>query len=184
MKHVQPELAEVLIPADQIQRRVTELGVQLADDYKDKRPVLVGVLKGAVTFMVDLMRAMDIPLSLDFMAISSYGASTRSSGVVRILKDLDSPIEGQHVLIVEDIIDTGLTLKYITDLLWARRPASLRICTLLDKRANRKIPIAVDYVGFVIPNKFVIGYGLDFDEIYRNLPFIGVLKPEVYGESP
>ncbi len=182
MKHVEPELAEVLITADQIKRRVRELGIQLAEDYKDKRPVLVGVLKGAVTFMVDLMRAMDIPLSLDFMAISSYGASTRSSGVVRILKDLDSPIEDQHVLIVEDIIDTGLTLKYITELLWARRPASLRICTLLDKRAHRKIAIPVDYVGFVIPDKFVIGYGLDFGEVYRNLPFIGVLKPGAYGE--
>lgn len=180
MKHVEKQLAEVLIPEDLLQRRIRELGAQIGADYAGKNPVLIGVLKGAVSFMVDLMRAMDIALALDFMAVSSYGASTRSSGVVRILKDLDMPIEGRHVLVVEDIIDTGLTLKYIADNLLARRPASLRICTLLDKPANRRTEIQVDYVGFMIPDKFVIGYGLDYEENYRNLPFIGVLKPDVY----
>ena len=181
MTYVEDRIAEILIPADDVQRRVCELGTQIGDDYVGKQPILVGVLRGAIVFMVDLMRCMDVPLQVDFMAISSYGASTRSSGVVRILKDLDTVIEGRHVLIVEDIIDSGLTLQYITALLQARRPASLRICTLLDKPANRKIQIAVDYVGFSIPNKFVVGYGLDFGELYRNLPYIGVLKPEVYG---
>jgi hypoxanthine phosphoribosyltransferase len=180
MTHVEDQLAEVLIPAEDIQRRVRELGAQIAADYAGKKPVLVGVLRGAIVFMVDLMRAMDIPLSVDFMAVSSYGASTKSSGVVRILKDLDTVIEGRHVLIVEDIIDSGLTLQYITKILLARRPASLRICTLLDKSENRQVDIKVDYIGFTIPNKFVIGYGLDFAEIYRNLPYIGVLKPEAY----
>ena len=181
MNHVREQLLEILIPAEDIQRRVGELGAQLAADYAGKRPILVGVLRGATVFMVDLMRAMDIPLAVDFMATSSYGASTRSSGVVRILKDLDTVIEGKHVLIVEDIIDSGLTLQYITEMLWTRRPASLRICTLLDKPANRKVQIKVDYIGFTIPNKFVVGYGLDFGELYRNLPYIGVLKPEAYG---
>lgn len=180
MKHVEPHLAEVLISADQISSRVQELGAQIAADYDGKRPILVGVLRGAIVFMVDLMRAIDIPLEVDFMATSSYGASTKSSGVVRILKDLDTVIEGRHVLIVEDIIDSGLTLQYTTELLLARHPASLRICTLLDKPANRRVDIHVDYVGFAIPNRFVVGYGLDFSEIYRNLPYIGVLKPEAY----
>jgi hypoxanthine phosphoribosyltransferase len=181
MKHVQGHLSEILIPAEDIQHRVAELGAELSAYYGDKRPILVGVLRGATVFMVDLMRAMDIPLAVDFMATSSYGASTKSSGVVRILKDLDTVIEGKHVLIVEDIIDSGLTLQYITEMLWTRRPASLRICTLLDKPANRKVQINVDYIGFTIPNKFVVGYGLDFGELYRNLPYIGVLKPEAYG---
>ena len=181
MKHVENDLAEVLISADEIQQRVRELGAQISADYAGKTPVLVGVLRGAIVFMVDLMRAMDIPLQVDFMATSSYGASTESSGVVRILKDLDVVIEDRHVLIVEDIIDSGLTLKYVTEILWARHPASLRIVTLLNKQANRLAPIEVDYVGFSIPNKFVVGYGLDFSEVYRNLPYIGVLKPEAYG---
>ncbi len=180
MKHVEKHLAEVLISADEIQKRVRELGAQIAADYEGKKPVLVGVLRGAIVFMVDLMRAMDIPLQVDFMATSSYGASTTSSGVVRILKDLDVVIEDRHVIVVEDIIDSGLTLQYITEILWARHPASLRIVTLLDKPANRKAHIDVDYVGFSIPNKFVVGYGLDFAEVYRNLPYIGVLKPEAY----
>jgi hypoxanthine phosphoribosyltransferase len=181
VKHVEKQLAEVLIPAEAIQQRVRELGAQIAADYRGKTPVLVGVLRGAIVFMVDLMRAMDMPLQVDFMATTSYGASTQSSGVVRILKDLDVVIEGRDVLIVEDIIDSGLTLHYVTELLWARRPASLRICTLLDKPANRKVAINVDYTGFTIPDKFVVGYGLDFSEVYRNLPYIGVLKPEAYG---
>jgi hypoxanthine phosphoribosyltransferase len=183
MKHVQDQLAEVLLPAKDIQRRVRQLGAQIAADYAGKRPILVGVLRGATVFMVDLMRAMDIPLEIDFMATSSYGASTRSSGVVRILKDLDTVIEGRHVLIVEDIIDSGLTLQYTTEILLARHPASLKICTLLDKAENRKVQIHVDYVGFTIPNRFVVGYGLDFAGLYRNLPYIGVLKPEAYGSK-
>jgi len=174
------DVQEILIPGDQVQQRVRELAAQIAQDYADKTPVLVCVLKGAAMFLVDLIRAMPIPLEVDYMAISSYGASTKSSGIVRILKDLDTVIEGRDVLIVEDIIDTGLTLKYITELLATRHPASLRVCTLLDKRENRRANIPLDYVGFVIPNKFVIGYGLDYAELYRNLPFIGVLKPEVY----
>jgi hypoxanthine phosphoribosyltransferase len=181
MKHANDQLAEVLLTAEDIQQRVQELGREIAADYADKQPVLVGVLRGAIVFMVDLIRAIDAPLAVDFMAVSSYGASTRSSGVVRILKDLDTVIEGRHVLIVEDIIDTGLTLQYITELLWARHPASLRIVTLLDKPENRKVRITVDYVGFTIPNRFVVGYGLDFNEIYRNLPYVGVLKPTAYG---
>ncbi len=174
------DVQEILISEEQLQRRVAELGAQIAADYAGQVPVFICVLKGASMFLVDLMRAAAIPLEVDFMAISSYGASTKSSGVVRILKDLDTVIEGRHILVVEDIIDTGLTLKYITELLSARSPASLRICTLLDKRENRRTEVPVDYAGFVIPNRFVIGYGLDYAEVYRNLPFIGVLKPEIY----
>lgn len=174
------DVQEILISTEELQRRIQDLGRQISQDYADRTPVLICVLKGAAMFLVDLMRAMPIPLEVDYMAISSYGASTKTSGVVRILKDLDTVIEARHVLIVEDIIDTGLTMKYITALLGTRHPASLRICTLLDKKENRRTEIPLDYVGFVIPNKFVIGYGLDYAEIYRNLPFIGVLKPEVY----
>lgn len=174
------DVQEILISEEQLQRRVAELGARVAADYAGKTPVLICVLKGASMFLVDLMRAAQIPLEVDYMAISSYGASTKSSGVVRILKDLDTVIQGRHVLVVEDIIDTGLTLKYITELLSARSPSSLRICTLLDKRENRRTEVPVDYAGFVIPNRFVIGYGLDYAEVYRNLPFIGVLKPEIY----
>ncbi|MBI4758664.1 MAG: hypoxanthine phosphoribosyltransferase [Chloroflexi bacterium] len=176
------DVQEVLITSEAIQARIVELGRQISADYAGKRPVLIGVLKGAAMFMMDLIRAMDIPVEVDFMAVSSYGASTHTSGVVRILKDLDASIEGRHALIVEDIVDTGLTLKYITENLIVRHPASLRICALLDKAENRRVNIPVDYVGFVIPNKFVIGYGLDYGEIYRNLGFIGVLKPEKYEE--
>ena len=174
------DVEEILITEEQLQSRIRELGAQIAHDYHGRTPVLICVLKGAAMFLVDLMRAIPMPVEVDFMAISSYGASTKSSGVVRILKDLDTVIEGRDVLVVEDIVDTGLTLKYITELLSTRRPASVRICSLLDKRENRRTEVRVDYAGFVIPNKFVIGYGLDYAEIYRNLPFIGVLKPDVY----
>jgi hypoxanthine phosphoribosyltransferase len=174
------DVQEVLISTEALQERVQQLGAQLSQDYAGKTPVLICVLKGAAMFLVDLMRAAQIPLEVDYMAISSYGASTRSSGVVRILKDLDTVIEDRHVIIVEDIIDTGLTLKYITEMLGTRHPASVRICTLLDKRENRRTEIPLHYVGFTVPNKFVIGYGLDYAEVYRNLPFIGVLRPEVY----
>lgn len=142
--------------------------------------MLVGVLKGALMFMVDLARALDRPVEMDFMAISSYGGSAQSSGVVRILKDLDRNISGRNILIVEDIVDTGLTLSYIRDNLLTREPASLRICTLLDKREARKADVPIDYVGFEIPNRFVVGYGLDYAEVYRNLLYIGILKPEKY----
>ena len=174
------DVQEILIPTQELQKRVQELGADIARDYAGRTPVLICVLKGAAMFLVDLMRAAPIPLEVDYLAISSYGASTKSSGVVRILKDLDTVIEDRDVLIIEDIIDTGLTLKYITELLGTRHPATVRICTLLDKRENRRTQVPLDYVGFTIPNKFVIGYGLDYAEIYRNLPFIGVLKPEVY----
>ncbi|MBU1879909.1 MAG: hypoxanthine phosphoribosyltransferase, partial [Chloroflexi bacterium] len=156
------------------------LARQIEADYQDRDLVLVCVLKGAIMFLVDLIKELQRPLEIDFMAVSSYGASTRSTGVVRLTKDLDMSIEGRHVLVVEDIIDSGRTLQYLTDVLNLRQPASLRICTLLDKRERREVDVPVDYVGFVIPNEFVIGYGLDFDEVYRNLPFVGVLKPEMY----
>jgi hypoxanthine phosphoribosyltransferase len=142
--------------------------------------LLVGVLKGAVVFMVDLIREIDLPVDVDFKAISSYGSSTESSGVVRILKDLDHAIEGRHVLVVEDIVDTGLTLRYIVENLRDRGPASVRICALLHKRKARETAPPIDYIGFEIPDQFVVGYGLDYSEVYRNLPFIGVLRPEVY----
>jgi hypoxanthine phosphoribosyltransferase len=174
------DVQEILISQEALQQRVRDLGAEIAADYAGRPPILICILKGAAMFLVDLMRAIPAPVEVDFMAISSYGASTKSSGIVRILKDLDTVIEGREVLIVEDIIDTGLTLKYITEMLTTRRPASVRICTLLDKKENRRTEIPLDYVGFIIPNKFVIGYGLDYAEIYRNLPFIGVLKPEVY----
>jgi hypoxanthine phosphoribosyltransferase len=174
------DVAEILISEEQIRQRTHELAQEISRDYEDKDLLLVCVLKGGIVFLVDLMRELTIPHSIDFMATSSYGASTESSGVVRILKDLDKPIEGRNVLIVEDIIDTGHTLDYLTRILYERAPASLHICTLLNKQERREVDIPIDYVGFIIPNKFVIGYGLDFGEIYRNLPFVGVLKPEIY----
>ncbi len=175
-----PDVAEVLLDADAIARRVRELGAEISRDYAEKYPVFVSILKGALPFLADLMRAVSIPLSLDFLEVSSYGNSTESTGVVRVLKDLADPIEGRHVVVVEDVIDTGLTLNYVLDHLRAQRPASLRLCTLLDKPARRIVPLRIDYRGFEIPDKFVVGYGLDYAERYRNLPFIGVLRPEVY----
>ena len=180
MSTLDDDVAEVLISEEQIRDRTRDLGQQISRDYAGRDLLLVCVLKGAITFLADLMREITVPHAVDFMAISSYGTSTESSGVVRILKDLDTNIEGRNVLIVEDIIDTGRTLRYITENLKTRRPKSLRICTLLDKPSRREIHIPVDYVGFEIPNKFVIGYGLDFGEIYRSLPYIGVLKRERY----
>ena len=176
------DVAEVLISAEQIRTRTRELGQQISRDYRDQDLLLVCVLKGAISFLADLMREITVPHAIDFLAISSYGASTESSGVVRILKDLDTNIAGRNVLIVEDIIDTGRTLSYITQMLRTREPKSLRICSLLSKPSRREIEIPVDYIGFEIPNKFVIGYGLDFGEIYRSLPYIGVLKKEKYEE--
>ena len=169
---------EVLLDEGTIKRRIAELGQQLTEDYRGRDLVMVAVLKGAATFMVDLARAIDLPLAMDFMAVSSYGASTESSGVVRITKDLDSSLQGKDVLVVEDIIDTGLTLKYMLEIIWAHDPASVRICALFDKIKQRKADVHVDYTGFQIPDKFVVGYGLDYAEALRNLPYLGVLLPD------
>jgi hypoxanthine phosphoribosyltransferase len=169
-------VAEVLVDRDALSDRIAELGEEISEDYEGRDLLLVGVLKGAVFFMADLMRHVTVPCEVDFMAISSYGAATDSSGVVRILKDLDINIRDRHVLVVEDIIDSGLTLSYLVRNLSAREPASLEICALLTKPARREIEVPVRYVGFEIPNRFVIGYGLDFAERYRNLPYVGVLN--------
>lgn len=175
------DIKEILIDKDQLAERVRELGEEISADYAGKEILMIGVLRGAVIFMSDLARAINVPVAIDFMAVSSYGASTSSSGIVRILKDLDEELDGKHVLIVEDIIDSGLTLNYLVENLKARKPASVRLCTLLNKPSRRKAPVHVDYNGFTIPDYFVVGYGLDYAEKYRNLPFIGVLKPETYG---
>jgi hypoxanthine phosphoribosyltransferase len=176
-------VSEVLIDEERLQSRIRELGAELSVEYAGRELLLVGVLKGAVFFMADLMRSLTVPCEIDFMAISSYGASTDTSGVVRILKDLDINIEGRHVLVVEDIIDSGLTLSYLLRNLESREPASLEICALLTKPSRREIDVPVRYVGFEIPNKFVIGYGLDFAERYRNLPYVGVLHPDLLPEG-
>ena len=174
------DLAEVLITGEQIQKRIAELGAQITEEYEGKRLLLLCVLKGAVIFLVDLARQIQLSLEIDFMAVSSYGASTQSSGIVRILKDLEDSVEGQHILVVEDIVDSGLTLDYLLRSLTARGPASIKVCGLLLKDRPRELSIPIDYVGFTIPDKFVVGYGLDFAERYRNLPYIGVLRPELY----
>lgn len=177
------DVGEVLLTEHDVRAKVTELALHLSADYADRELILVSVLKGSLPFMADLMRAMTIPVQIDLMEVSSYGAATEPSGLVRILKDLSSSIEGRDVLIVEDIIDTGLTLNYLLRYLRGKNPRSIHICTLLDKPARRLVDIPIDYRGFTIPDRFVVGYGLDYGEYYRNLPFIGVLKPEVYGEE-
>jgi hypoxanthine phosphoribosyltransferase len=176
-------VGEILLDEERIQERVRELGREISIDYAGRELLLVGVLKGAVFFMADLMRSITVPCEIDFMAISSYGASTDSSGVVRILKDLDINIEGRHVLVVEDIIHSGLTLSYLLRNLESRQPASLEVCALLTKPERREIEVEVGYVGFEIPNRFVIGYGLDFAERYRNLRYVGVLHDELMPEG-
>ncbi|MDQ3875495.1 MAG: hypoxanthine phosphoribosyltransferase [Actinomycetota bacterium] len=176
-------VGEVLIDAEALRGRVAELGDEVSRDYAGRDLLLVGVLKGAVFFMADLMRHLTVPCEIDFMAISSYGTATDSSGVVRILKDLDINIEGRHVLIVEDIIDSGLTLSYLRRNLEARSPATLEVCALMTKAERREVDVPVRYVGFEIPNRFVIGYGLDFAERYRNLPFVAVLADELLPEG-
>jgi hypoxanthine phosphoribosyltransferase len=178
---IHADVQEVLLTEDQIQARVAELGAQLNADFAGLEPVLISVLKGSIVFLADLVRSMELPLSIDIMEVSSYGAATETSGQVRILKDLSNPIEGRHVIVVEDIIDTGLTLNYLLRYLREKGPASLRICCLLDKPARRLTEIPIDYVGFTIPDRFVVGYGLDYGERYRNLPYVGVLRPSVYG---
>lgn len=177
------DIDQVLISEADLSRRIDELAAQIRPVYLGQELVLVGVLKGAIMFMTDLARALRLPLEMDFMAVSSYGNAAQSSGVVRITKDLDGNIEGRNVLVVEDIVDSGHTLRYLLENLRSRNPASLRVCTLLDKKVPRKADVDVEYVGFEIPNKFVVGYGLDYAEHYRNLPYIGVLKASVYTNS-
>ena len=177
---IKKDIAEVLIGTEELQAKVAELGRQISEDYRGRTPLLICLLRGAVVFLSDLIRAIDVPLEMDFMAISSYGASTESSGVVRLVMDLKSNITGRNVLIVEDIVDTGRTLAYILDNLQTRRPASIKVCALLSKPSRREVQVKLDYLGFEIPDAFVVGYGLDYAEGYRNLPFIGVLKPELY----
>jgi hypoxanthine phosphoribosyltransferase len=178
------DVEEILLDADTIAARVRELAAEVAADYEGRDPVLVSVLKGALIFLADLMRSMEIPSSIDLMELSSYGSGTETSGQVRILKDLSRSIEGRDVIVVEDIVDTGLTLNYLLRYLGERQPASVTVCCLLDKPARRLVDIDIGYRGFTIPDRFVVGYGLDFDERYRNLPYIGVLKPSVYGAGP
>jgi hypoxanthine phosphoribosyltransferase len=177
------DIQEILLTGEEIQAKVIELGEQLTTDYQGKNLLLLGTLKGAVPFIADLARAINLPLEIDYMAISSYGNSTQSSGVVRILKDLEGPVQNKHVLIVEDIVDSGLTLHYLMDVLRQRKPLSLRVCALLDKLRERVKPVELDYTGFRIPNQFVVGYGLDYAQRYRNLPYIGILKPSVYQDE-
>lgn len=174
------DIKEILIDEDILQAKIRELGAKITDDYKGKDLLLICVLKGAVVFVSDLMKRIDLPLEIDFMAVSSYGSDTKSSGVVRILKDLNKGIEGKAVLIVEDIIDSGLTLSYLVENLKARGPESVAICTILDKPDRRKVNIDIKYTGFQVPDEFVVGYGLDYAEKYRNLPYVAVLKEEVY----
>ena len=181
---VHQDIAEIVISEEEIQDKISELSKQITEDYRDKDLLLVGVLKGAFVFMSDLARQVQLPLEFDFMAVSSYGSATKSSGVVRILKDLDYEITDRHVLLVEDIIDSGLTISYLLRYLEARRPASLEICSLFWKKGEQAVPLDVKYPGFEIPPVFVVGYGLDYAEKYRNLPYIGVLKPEAYGGKP
>lgn len=176
------DIERVLVTEEEIQEKVKEIAAQLEADYKDKNPVFLGILKGSFVFMADLMREVNIYCDIDFMAVSSYGSSATTSGAVKINKDLSQDIGGRHVVIIEDILDSGVTLSYLKSYLMNRMPESIRICTLLDKPARRKADIKADYFGFDIPDAFVVGYGLDYAERYRNLPFIGVLKPEIYSK--
>lgn len=175
------DIERVVLSEEQISERVRELGAEISADYGEETVLLVAVLRGAALFIADLARAMTSPVMVDFMAVSSYGSATKSSGVVRILKDLDEDIEDRNVVVVEDVLDTGLTLKYLVRNLATRKPKSLEIVTLLRKEEKQRVPISCRYVGFDIPDEFVVGYGLDYDEAYRNLPYVGVLKPEALG---
>ena len=177
------DVLKVLVSEEEIAKKVQELGTQISRDYAGKTPIVVSVLKGSVVFVSDLIRAMEVDLQIDFMVVSSFAGGTVSTGAVRIMKDIDNTIENRDVLIVEDILDSGITLEYITKIFKGRNPRSIRIATLLDKPARRKSNIVPDYVGFVIPDEFVVGYGLDYAEKYRNLPYIGVLKPCVYSKE-
>ena len=174
------DVESIMITEEQLKIRVAEIAAKLDKEYEGKKPLMVGILKGSVMFYADLLRAMKIPVEMDFMAISSYGAGSRSSGEVKLIKDLDRKIEGKHVIIIEDIIDSGYTLSYLKRMLYSRKPESVKICALLDKYSRRVVPIEADYKGFDIEDEFVIGYGLDYAERYRNLPYIGILKRSVY----
>jgi hypoxanthine phosphoribosyltransferase len=184
LSSLMPDVKEILITSSEIQEKVRELGERITEDYQGERPLLVGVLRGAVIVLGDLMRNIDLPCEIDFMDISSYGTGTSSSGVVRILKDLEEDITDRHVLVVEDIIDTGLTLSYLRRSLLARNPASLEICALLTKPSRRRVELDVKYLGFEVPDEFVVGYGLDYAGAYRNLPDICILRPEVFAGKP
>lgn len=174
------DVEKVLLSEEQLSQKIAELGEEISKDYQGKEIVAICVLKGAILFMADLARAVKVPMALDFMAVSSYGNGTSTSGTVRILKDLDNSIEGKHVLVVEDIIDSGVTLKYLLKNLKSRKPASIKLCTLLNKPERRHVEVDIDYCGFTVPDYFLVGYGLDYAEKYRNLPFIGILKPAIY----
>lgn len=180
---MQQDLKGILLSEEQLKAKVKELGEKISRDYAGRNPLVICVLKGAFIFMADLVKAIDIPIEIDFMAVSSYGSSTKSSGVVRIIKDLDVTVEGRDVIIVEDIIDSGLTLSYLIDVLERRNARSVAVVALLDKPDRRTVPLEIEYKGFTLPDEFVVGYGLDYAEKYRNLPFIAVLKPEVYGQA-
>jgi hypoxanthine phosphoribosyltransferase len=173
------DIREVLIPAEALQKKVQEIGAAISSDYAGKNPLLVGVLKGVIVFMADLLRAITIPVEVDFLCVSSYSSEARNKGLVRLEKDLDTTISGRHVLFVEDVVDTGLTLNYLLRTLQARQPASLEVCALFNKVQTRLIDIPIKYKGFDLPNRFVVGYGLDYRERYRNLPFVGLIKPQV-----
>ena len=179
---IHPDIEQVLYTEEQLHSRVREVGEQIAAYYAGREPMLISVLRGSYIFMADLTRAINLNVTVDFMAVSSYGAGTVSSGQVEIKKDLSDSIEGKDLIIVEDILDSGNTLYYLMDVLRARKPASIRICALMDKPDRRTKPITADYVGFTIPDAFIVGYGLDYAEKYRNLPYVGVLKPSVYSE--
>jgi len=174
------DIQSVLFSEERLAEIVQTIGKQISEDYKDKNLLMVSVLKGSVVFMADLMRAITIPCSIDFMSVSSYGSGTKTSGVVKIIKDLDINLKGYDLLVVEDILDSGLTLHYILELLQSRSPKSIKVCTLVDKPDRRTADIKADYAGTIVPDEFIVGYGLDYDEKYRNLPFVGILKPEVY----
>ncbi len=177
---MEQDIQEVLYSSEYLSQVVAGLGRRISEDYRGKNLLLVSVLKGSVVFMADLMRAITIPCSIDFMAVSSYGSGTKTSGVVKIIKDLDINLQGKDLLLVEDILDSGMTLQYIRDMLQQRNPSSIKLCTLFDKPERRTVDIYPDYFGAIVPDAFIVGYGLDYDEKYRNLPYVGILKPEVY----
>lgn len=184
MQSMHQDIDHILVSEEQLKAKVADLGAQISADYEGKDLLLVSILKGAVVFMADLMRAVTIPCGIDFMVVSSYGgANTSSTGLVKIIKDLDQDLSGKDVLIVEDILDTGITLSHLMPMLQMRKPNSLRLCTILSKPSRRKADIEPDYCGFEVPDEFVVGYGLDYDEKYRNLPYVGVLKPEIYSKN-
>lgn len=180
MSLIENDIERIFFSADELKAKVKELGEQITKDYEGKNPLIVGVLKGSFVFMADLSRCIDTYCDIDFMAVSSYGSGTTTTGAVKIRKDLSYDVEGRHVIIIEDILDSGVTLSYLRQYICNRHPASVSICTLLDKPARRKADISADYIGFVCPDEFIVGYGLDYAERYRNLPYIGVLKPEIY----